>query len=366
MSKGLNLKSVKNENKSLILYLLNSCGSLSRKEIANKLSLTPAGVTKICAELIAQGLICEESAVIEEGRTGRREIPLSLSLKDKFIFGINSDRDKIAYFVAGLDGTLYEKQTVIFTTNVDLVIEQAKEFLYNISDKYNLIGAGVSIVGSLDDGDYSVWYDDNLHQKFESAFGMPVVIENNVKSFAQGELIYGNLKDKNSILFLKWGAGLGSSIVANGKIYSGNDSGVAEIGHYIVNTGGAKCRCGRFGCLETEVSINQIISEAGGNMSLEDIVNSNNTNVVNIIDHKIDLVALALTNTATILNTQNIVLFGAMFNNELIAQKLIKQCVRYNSNLREDMICVSSLNSKSDYIGTTAICAKKFFFEREV
>lgn len=356
MSKGLNLQSVKTENRSLILYLLNTFGALSRKEIASKLSLTPAGVTKICAELIAEGLIKEQDAVLEEGKSGRREIPLSLCLDNKYIFGISADRETITYSISDLTSKLHKKQTAKFTSNLSTVVESAKSFLYNLDKEYNIIAVGVCVVGSVDDSDYGVWNSFELKQLLENEFKLPVAIENNVKAFAQAELIYGNLKNENSILFFKWGAGIGSSIVAGGKVYSGNDNGVAEIGHYIVDIGGKKCRCGRFGCLETVASVDAINEE----------IKSSKLDKSIIIDHKIDIVALALTNTATILNVQNIAFFGNMFDDETIAKKLIKQCIRYNKNLTEDMINTSSLNSKSDFIGTTAICAKHFFFEREV
>jgi hypothetical protein len=77
------------------------------------------------------------------------------------------------------------------------------------------------------------------------------------------------------------------------------------------------------------------------------------------------MVALALTNTATILNTDNIVLFGTMFHNDFVADKLIRQCLRYNANLSRDMLEVSPLMARVDYIGSVAVAAKKFFFESE-
>ena len=214
--------------------------------------------------------------------------------------------------------------------------------------------------------DFGIWKDKALKEKLEAELSLDVVIENNVKAFALGELIYGEIKNPESVLFLKWGPGIGSAIIANGKIYTGNDSSVAEIGHYIVNAGGVKCRCGRFGCLETEASEKVILSELNTKQTLDEVLKNCDNDTMNIIAHKIDMVALALTNTATILNTDNIVLFGTMFNNEIIAEKLKRQCLRYNSNFKEETIRLSSLNSNSGYIGACAVCAKELFFEKAV
>ncbi|MCC8072909.1 MAG: ROK family transcriptional regulator [Clostridiales bacterium] len=367
MAKGLNLKSLKSENRSLILYLLNDYGTLSRKEIASKLSLTPAAVTKICNDLIEKGFIEELGEADSHGKSGRREVMLGLCLDDKFVLGINTERNQITYSLSNLRGKLITAEKRKLSDDVNDVIMQAKSFLNSLNiDKNKIIGAGICIIGTLNENDFAVWNDSNLREKFELELNLPVVIENNVSAFAQSELIYGTARNSKSILFLKWGPGIGSSIVSQGKVQSGNDSGIAEIGHYIVNVAGKKCRCGRFGCLETEVSSEVIIKEVGGGLSLEEIVNSTEKDIVYILEHKIDLVALALSNTATILNAQSIVLFGSLFDNKRIVEKLIRRCKRYNNNFGSDMIKASTLNDKREYIGATAICAKEYFFENQV
>ncbi|MBQ7202981.1 MAG: ROK family transcriptional regulator [Eubacterium sp.] len=365
MTKGLNLQSLKIENRSLILYALNSEGALSRKELSAKLGLTPAAVTKICAALIEKGFVKESGEADMAGKSGRKEIMLSLCLDGRLAFGINAEKDGITLSVSDFSGRLLKRERLGFISDVDEVIKKSRSFLDTFEKRDKIVAAGVCIIGSLSENDFGIWKEQHLKERFEKAFDLPVVIENNVKAFAEGELLYGNVRSAGSVLFLKWGPGVGSAIIANGKVFSGNDSSITEIGHYIVNPAGVRCRCGRFGCLETEVSEDAILSEINNGQTLDESFKNCNNNIINIIDHKIDMVALTLTNTATILNTNSIVLFGTMFNNDFVQAKLKKQCLRYNTNLSEDMIEVSKLNSDGDYIGATAICAKKFFFESE-
>ena len=366
MTKALNLQSVKAENRSLILYTLCKEGALSRKELAAKLSLTPAAVTKICAALIEKGFIRECGEADASGKTGRREILLSLCLDDKYCLGINAEKDAVTLSVSTLSGRLVVKKRLPFISDVDKIIELSKEFLAENSQyKRKMAGAGVCIIGSLSEDDFGIWKDEALKSKLEAALGMPVVIKNNVKAFAESELLFGNTKSTGSVLFLKWGPGVGSAIIADGRVFSGNDSSATEIGHYIVNPSGRRCRCGRHGCLETEVSESAILNEIGTKETLDETLKNCDNDIINIIDHKINMVALALANTATILNTEHIVLFGTMFNNDFAVDKLKRQCTRYNSKLSDDMIELSSLNGDVDYIGAAAVCAKKFFFESE-
>lgn len=365
---GLNLQSLKSKNRSLILYALNSSGQLSRKELAGKLSLTPAAVTKICTELIDEGFITEHGEIENAGRSGRKEILLSLRLSDKLIFGINAERDAITYSICDLSGALYRSQVTGFTDDLDRVIRNGQDFLAGQPEdlKRKLIGMGVCVIGDTDGTRFSVWKSENLNKAFERHFDLPCVTENNVKAFALSELIYGNATKQDSVLYFKWGPGIGSAFSAKGNVLSGGDNGVTEIGHYIVDPGGEKCRCGRYGCLETVASREAIIASVGKDLTLEEIAQSDDREIIHIMDCKINTVALALANTATILNARKIVLFGSLFDCGEIKEKLIRQCIRYNPNLTDSMIKESDLNRKNSYIGAAAVCAKRFFFERNL
>lgn len=365
---GLNLQSLKSKNRSLILYTLNTCGKMSRKELSKKLSLTAAAVTKICAELIDEGFIAEHGEMENGGRSGRKEILLSLKLSDKLIFAVNAERDAITYSICDLSGKLYEAYFAEFTDNIGQVIRTGKDFLLRMPRALTekLIGMGVCIIGNADDARFRAWKTENLTALFETSFSLKCVTENNVKAFALAELIYGKSADKDSVLFFKWGPGIGSAFSSGDNVLSGSDSGVAEIGHYIVDPGGEKCSCGRYGCLETVASRKAIIKSVGKDMTLEEIAESNRREITDIMDCKINTVALALANTATILNAQKIVLFGSLFFCRPIKEKLIKQCIRYNPNLQNSIMKESELNAKNSYIGAVAICAKQFFFEKNL
>ena len=343
MSLGQNLKSIKSTNRSSLLYLLNEKGKMSRKDIAKALGLTPAAVTKISPELIQEGYIYEAEAV-KDGQKGRSEVMLSLRLQDKFVMGICSDKDNISFSISSLDGALVNIKTIPFDSDIDKVIDLANEYLDEVGYRGNIIGVGVCIVGS--SKGYGIWELNNLKEKLERKLQSEVVIHNNVRSFAIAGTIYDDKQRVASELYFKWGPGIGSAIVNDGQVLSAGDRGVSEIGHYIVNPNGAKCRCGRIGCLETEVALDKGAKEEN-------------------IYAKIELAAMALMNTATILNTEKIVLFGSVFEDKDISTKFIQECLKINPYLTIKNIRVSNLNDKVAYIGATAICARRLFFEKK-
>ncbi|MDL2322576.1 ROK family protein [Bacteroidales bacterium OttesenSCG-928-A17] len=84
---------------------------------------------------------------------------------------------------------------------------------------------------------------------------LPVKLTNDANAAALGEMIYGAAKGMNDFIIITLGTGLGSGIVANGKLVVGHDGNAGELGHVLVTPfNGRPCGCGRSGCLETYAS----------------------------------------------------------------------------------------------------------------
>ena len=362
---GINPKQIKSYNDTALLYLLCSQGPLSRKDIAAKLELTAAAVSKITKRLIDNGKIREigESSKNND-RAGRKEVLLAINSENKLVLGITAELDSISFSICDVGGKLYNLKTIAFTDDIEAIVEQAKQFTaYNNVRKENIIGIGLCVVGAVENNAYSVWDNKRLIFALEEAFRLPVAVENNVKSYALAELMYGQIPDE-VVLFFKWGNGIGSAVTTGGRVLSKNTSAMTEIGHYIVDPTGKKCRCGRYGCLETFASAKALSEQAGG-MRLDQIIKSEDEEIISVVDHVIDDVALALANTSTILDARKIVLFGSMFTNDSIAKKVAKQIGRYNVGFDTDNIAVGKFSSKSNYIAATAVGAREFFYRDE-
>ena len=357
MSTGVNVKNLKEKNRAIILTLLNK-GRLSRKELAQRTGLTSAAVTKLCAELIADGLVREVGpANIDENikKSGRREILLEILLSDKFVLGVNAEKDTITFSVCNLAGELFAQESMEFCTDLPTVIDRSKRFVEKIGCK--LFAVGVCTIGS--PSGYGAWKDVNVKESFSAVFGVNTIVKNNVRAFAEAEILYGNLKNEKSVLFFKWGPGVGSAIVFNGKVFSGNDDGIAEIGHYIINGKGKKCRCGRCGCLETEVSADIIDREIETQLATYENQDKEQVKKA-VIESKLKSIARALLNTATILDARKVVLFGSVFSEDWIAMRLVEIIKDdYPEFLGAD---ISYLNEKRHYIGAVAICLKELVY----
>jgi glucokinase len=97
-----------------------------------------------------------------------------------------------------------------------------------------------------------------LVKSLHDIFQLPVTIANDANAAALGEMLFGTAKGMGNFVVLTLGTGLGSGIIANGKLLIGEHGAAGEIGHVNVDPNGRMCNCGLQGCLETYASVTGI------------------------------------------------------------------------------------------------------------
>ncbi|MFN8159704.1 MAG: ROK family protein [Solirubrobacterales bacterium] len=88
-----------------------------------------------------------------------------------------------------------------------------------------------------------------LADSLSGALGAPVRVGNDVQVATEAEFHLGAGKPYESLIGVFWGTGVGGGLVLDGKPWLGRGA-AGEIGHTVVKRGGARCPCGRRGCLE--------------------------------------------------------------------------------------------------------------------
>jgi glucokinase len=121
-----------------------------------------------------------------------------------------------------------------------------------------LVGVGVGSPGAVDADAGTVAQARNL-PGWDDAFplaavlhevlGTRVALGNDVQVATVAEVALGAGRDVRSLLGVFWGTGVGGGIVLDGLPWLGRGA-AGEIGHMVVKRGGARCPCGRRGCLE--------------------------------------------------------------------------------------------------------------------
>ena len=123
-------------------------------------------------------------------------------------------------------------------------------------DSRDLDGVGVGAPGTFDNGNLanapnlSGWRDPYpLAATLGEALGCEVRLGNDVQVATDAEFQLGAAREFDSVLGVFWGTGVGGGLVLGGKPWLGRGS-AGEIGHVVVRRDGARCPCGRRGCME--------------------------------------------------------------------------------------------------------------------
>jgi glucokinase len=170
-----------------------------------------------------------------------------------------------------------------------------------------------------------------LSKLLKEALNMNVVITNDANAAAIGEMTYGAAKGLNDFFMVTLGTGVGSGIVANGKLIYGHDGFAGELGHMIAVRDGRVCGCGRKGCLETYASATGIVRTANewleregvdslllakkGNLTSRDIyyaANDGDALALDIFEFTAKILGQTLADAVTITSPQDIVFFGGL------------------------------------------------------
>ena len=374
---GLNMETMKEKNRALILNYINASGPVSRKDISAGTGLTPSAVTQICSTFIQEGIL-KELGIEEEGSgVGRKKILVDIDWQSKVIVCVNIEVPLSTVCICDLSGNLIAQSTVETWRSIEeekffdsITAEILKLVKSNSKLKKKLGGVCVSVPGSIDKAKgtslhaYGIWRKEIpvcslLEERLKKAkLPLSVMIENNVNALGLAELIYGKDKHIDDFFIIKWGPGVGCTIVANRQIYEGRHGKAAELGHYIVEKNGLQCNCGKRGCLETKVSYSALnsvtpfkIDEFGE--AYEKALKEKNSSL-EAFDNAIDLFARAVVNTVTVLSPGMVVLCGKLFKSEKVRQKLIECCSFYDERCTSELIKYSTLADKEEYIGQAA------------
>jgi len=94
-----------------------------------------------------------------------------------------------------------------------------------------------------------------LARMMEDKFKIPVVLTNDANAAAIGEMMYGAAQGMKDFIMITLGTGVGSGIVANGKLVYGHDGFAGELGHTtIIPNGRLHEGTGKKGSLESYAS----------------------------------------------------------------------------------------------------------------
>lgn len=190
---------------------------------------------------------------------------IGIDLGGTFIKGgvVDTDGNIIAF---DKTPTQVEKGNLAICKNMASLIEMLITKA-NIN-REEIIGVGAGAPGMVDTKDGVLKCAENLlienfpmAKTLKELTGFEVKMANDANAATLGEVKFGAAKNKENVVMLTLGTGVGGGIVCNGELVEGNEGAGAELGHTVIAMGGELCTCGRRGCAEAYASATALIRE---------------------------------------------------------------------------------------------------------
>ncbi|NKC34267.1 ROK family transcriptional regulator [Falsiroseomonas selenitidurans] len=260
---------MREHNQGLVLgYIMRRAG-LSRSEIAERVGLTEAAISRITRELIDSGLVREGSTQTgTPGQRGRRLVQLlprssgafflaiSLSISDRRVALVDLAGERLAE--ARLPGALPRSYPAL----LDAIVGAVQQFLSGTNlPRARLLGLAAvtsgavdSVAGRILDASLDVLRGRDLADDLGGRLNLPVVVDTVGRALGMAEALLamrGNGTELRGPSFVGHVAfGLGTTILFNGvPVRSVADERLA--GHIQVPGAQGRCVCGATGCLMT-------------------------------------------------------------------------------------------------------------------
>ncbi|MEY8336911.1 ROK family transcriptional regulator [Lachnospiraceae bacterium 62-35] len=264
-------ETMKEGNRLLVFNLIRTHSGLSRAELAKITRMSSTSIGRIVNGLMEDNLVMETGT--GQNKLGRKATSLDVNPGGRFALGIDLDVYEACIGLVNLGGTLLHSRVMVFENGnynedrLQQIAAEAENFLDGFSSdiKENIIGIGLTVPGHIlwNSGELILSPQLNLHNirlkaLFQSHFAYPVYVDNDVKSQALAERLWGMARHEPDFLMISMGNGLGISFFQNGRLLRGRDNIAGELGHIVVKPGGYLCDCGKRGCLQTYLCLSAI------------------------------------------------------------------------------------------------------------
>ncbi|NOK19159.1 ROK family protein [Corallococcus carmarthensis] len=268
---------------------------------------------------------------------------------------------------------------------VETIAQAAEEAVKKAGVKVE--GCGVGAAGQIhkDTGVISVapnlgWRDVPLAALLTKRMGFEVKVVNDLSAAAWGELHAGAGRGAQDMLVVFVGSGVGSAIIADGRLVHGGGGVAGELGHIKVVPGGRLCGCGEHGCLEAYAGGHNLIAQtkellaSGASrvleqltqddpdtitpVTLETAADAGDAKAKEIHDRASHFLAVAVANYVTVLNPSRLVLGGGVLTHcPGIKRQVLDGVQQWSSRVSREglLIADAELGDDSGIIGAALL-----------
>ena len=313
-----------------LLALIREAGAMTRREVAARTGLGRSTVSQRLDALIARGLLTQNGEGPSTG--GRPPGLLRFNPEAGLVLAADLGATHSRVALADLSGVPFAERTGDIEIGcgpdkvLDWVERRFDELLRTEHRKPDQVSAiGVGLPGPVEFGTgrpvnpplMPGWDGYPVADRLAARFHAPVLVDNDVNIMALGEHARTWAYCDN-LLLVKVGTGIGSGIVANGRIYRGSQGAAGDIGHIrVAGYDDVVCHCGNAGCLEAVAGGRALAQQArragldaGSSRDVVRLVRDQNVDAIRLVRQAGRVLGEVLAHLVNALNPSVIVIGG--------------------------------------------------------
>jgi glucokinase len=236
-----------------------------------------------------------------------------------------------------------------------------------------LAGVGIGVPGMvrMDSGvvvqspNIPAWKNYEARRRLGDRLGLEVIVDNDANMAAIAEGWKGAGAGLRSFMMITLGTGIGAGIVLDGKLWHGDAGRAGELGHVIVEPGGAECGCGARGCVERYASADGM-RRIAGQMGLEadiprimELADGGDAAAVKVFEEAGRSLGLALSGWFNLMDVRSIIVGGGASPALRLLRPHIMDVLRvsvYGVEEQEFRIVPAQLGEDAGVLGAAACC----------
>lgn len=397
MKNRINSRVMKENNVLLIMDIIMRMGPISRSDLAQMVGLTQVSVINITNELLDAGIL-EQVGVTNGSNQGRRAIVLDVKRNCFYALCLVLRVEEMVCGIADLRGNVLDTIAIDYPARLtadELVckVERLVEELVQRKEisRDKILGIGIAAPGPLDVQSGTLVNPPNFphlqnfpfRDKLQERLKLPVCLDKETNLAALAEYYYGMAKNYRTSFFISvFHLGIGGGLISGGELFHGFRDGAGEIGHMTVEPSGRKCGCGNYGCLETMISEENVITEAKNmlkmgigdiyvkdidRITLADIFEKRQLPGVNVfalvLDKMVSYLSLALGNIINLYSPELITIGGSIPEIDSAFVDLVAEKVHarsFPSHCKDVVIKKTEFGPDVFMKGASALVMKKF------
>ncbi len=387
-------KSAMTRKHIITYYMYNRSSTIP--DLAKELDLSVPTVTKFISEMYEDGYIMNYGK--QETSEGRPPTLYGLTPDSGYFIGVDIKRFSLNIGLMNFIGDFgllkmdipYEYENT--EKGLETLCHHILDFINRLKIAHErIMNIGINISGRVNPASgYSYSYfnfeERPLAEILSERLNYSVTIDNDTRAMAYGEMVKGIVSNEKDIIFINLSWGLGSGLIINGDVYSGRSGFSGEIGHFPVFDNEILCRCGKRGCLETEVSgmalhrnllqaihagrqsiLSKRVLEEGKPITLDEIVSATNREdllCIELVEEIGQKLGRYLAGMINLLNPELVVIGGVLADTGDYILQPIKSAVRkYSLNMvnKDSSIVLSKLQDKAGVVGACMLARKNLF-----